>query len=71
MKRTTVDCGDPHWSEKLRAQLESGSEVDLINFDYHSHGSACELLARAFHVEFSLDRDPRSSVAKLRRNSAE
>lgn len=66
MSRTTVDCSESDWSEKVHATLYRGDEVDLINFTYEAHGSECEQLAHAFNVDFTLDRNPSARAAQLR-----
>ena len=62
-----VNCQDSDWSQLLHSQLYSGHGVDLINFDYDLHGESCELIAQAFLMEFTLDRDPQEKTAHFLR----
>jgi len=61
-----LDCSDLNWPEKLEASLADGTEVDLANFIFEVHGAKCEILARNYGMQFTLDRDPKEKAAHFR-----
>ncbi len=65
-RRAVVDCSQPEWARAAHTNLFDGVELDLVNFDYEQHGRSCELMAQAFSMDFTLDRDPTSNTAHFR-----
>jgi hypothetical protein len=64
-----INCKHSDWHETLHAHLFNGIELDLLNFDYSQDGELCEVLARAFVMEFRLDRDPKARTAHFRKTA--
>jgi hypothetical protein len=62
-----INCKHSGWHQTLYAHLFNGVEIDLKNFDYSRHGELCEVLARAFMMEFRLGRDPQARTAHFRK----
>ena len=69
LNRPVINCGHLSWEDELRALLFGGIAVDLVNFDYDSHGESCELLARGSSMEFNLARDPKCRTAHFRKRT--
>jgi len=66
-ERGIVNCQEINWQQLLHSHLFKGREVDLINFEYETHGHSCELIAQAFAMQFQLDRVPAAKAAHFRR----
>lgn len=69
MDRATVSCRNPDWRDVVYDNLYQRIEVDLIDFNYQSHGNSCELMARVLGFDFSLSRDANSNTAYFRRKT--
>ncbi len=67
--RPVINCHDAGWNLMLYSTLDNGLEIDLVDFDKRVHGQSCELLARAFALNFSLNGDSQAKTAYFRRNT--
>lgn len=65
--RPVLSCKFAGWEDRLKEFLKAQAEVDLLDFDYAEHGDACELLARQFSMEMTLDRVPEARALHFRK----
>ena len=66
-RRAIVDCVDLEWRLAVHENLLKNIEVDLINFDFDLHTKSCEIIAQAFNLEFTPDRDLGRKAAYFRK----
>ena len=71
MSRVIVNCEQPDWLAQLHSHLSNQTEVDLINFEFTTHGKQCEDLARMHAMEMTMDRDPKARALHFRKKSTE
>ena len=64
--RIEVDCSQVGWVARLEANVRTGKEADLINFNFTLHGEFCVQLANRYRVEFRLSREPGIMQATIR-----
>ena len=67
ISRPVLNCEDPHWAIDLRQHLSGQTEVDLVNFDFATHDSVCQEMARQFSMELRLDPRPLLRIVRFRR----
>jgi hypothetical protein len=68
MNTVLIDCNGPLWRNALKANLQEGNEVDLVNIEYTVEGAFCELLAFSHGMTFQLD--VKNSAGSFRKRTA-